>query len=148
MEEEHPWLKGRTIYGVADPAIWDCSRGESVYETACKHRIYFQKGDNRRIAGWMQVHYRLAFDDEGYPQMYIFNNCRAFLRTMPLLTYGAGNGEDVDSDLEDHVADEVRYFCMMRPIAPQKKAVERPLGDDPLDMVAGAGRFGKTQVFR
>ena len=62
IEDTHPYLKGRDIQGVADPAIWDTSRGESIYETALRHRIYFQKGDNRRIAGWMQMHYRLAFD--------------------------------------------------------------------------------------
>ena len=52
VEEEHPLLRGRSIQGVADPAIWDASRGESIYETALKHRIFFVKGDNRRIAGW------------------------------------------------------------------------------------------------
>ena len=31
IEEEHPDLRGRTIHGVADPAIWDASRGESIY---------------------------------------------------------------------------------------------------------------------
>lgn len=66
IEDSHPWLKGRDIQGVADPAIWDSSRGESIYETALKYRIYFTKGDNRRIPGWMQMHYRLSFDEEGY----------------------------------------------------------------------------------
>ena len=51
IEEEHPDLRGRTIHGVADPAIWDASRGESIYETALRHRIYFVKGDNQRIRG-------------------------------------------------------------------------------------------------
>ena len=69
IEDEHPYLKGRDIRGVADPAIWDTSRGESVAETALKYRLYFEKGDNRRIAGWMQMHYRMQFDAEGYPQM-------------------------------------------------------------------------------
>ena len=27
--------------------------------------------------------------------------------------------EDLDTDLEDHACDEIRYFCMMRPIAPR-----------------------------
>ena len=39
---------GGAYQGVADPAIWDASRGESIYETALKHRIFFVKGDNRR----------------------------------------------------------------------------------------------------
>ena len=142
IEKEHPWLKGRDILGVADPAIWDASRGESIYETALKYGIYFQKGDNRRIPGWMQVHYRLAFDNEGYPMMYIFKTCRAFLRTMPLLLYSQTDVEDVDTAQEDHVADETRYFCMSRPIAP-RKAEQARIADDPLELANG--KFGRWQ---
>ena len=133
IEEEHPDLRGRTIHGVADPAIWDASRGESIYETALRHRIYFVKGDNQRIPGWMQMHYRMAFDGEGYPMLYVFENCRAFIRTVPGLLYSGRAPEDVDTSQEDHVADESRYFCMMRPIAPRKQAALE-IADDPLNM--------------
>jgi len=119
LETEHRWLKGRRIYGVADPAIWDAQYGESIAETAARHQVYFDKGDHERLPGWMQVHYRLAFDANGYPMMYIFKNCKAFIRTMPLLQYDDHRPEDVDTTGEDHVADEVRYFCMSRPIAPR-----------------------------
>ena len=91
MEDEHPWLKGKKIEGVADPAIWDTSRGESVAETAEKYRIFFERGDNKRIAGWMQLHYRLQFDENGYPMMYVFENCRDFIRTIPSLEYSTTN---------------------------------------------------------
>jgi hypothetical protein len=37
---------------------------------------------------------------------------------MPLLQYDDVNPEDVDTNGEDHVADEVRYFCMSRPVKP------------------------------
>lgn len=116
LEREHPWLKGRRITGVADPSIWDASRGKSVAESASDHHILFTPGDNERIAGWMQVHYRLAFDENGLPMMYVFDNCKAFIRTMPALQYDDHKIEDLDTDGEDHVADEVRYFCMSRPI--------------------------------
>ena len=121
VEDEHPYLRGRTIRGVADPAIWDASRGESIYETALKHRLFFEKGDNRRIPGWMQLHYRMSFDGEGYPMLYVFENCRAFIRTVPGLSYSTTAPEDVDTGQEDHAADESRYFCMMRPIAPRER---------------------------
>ena len=134
IEEEHPYLKGRDIIGVADPSIWDASRGESVAETAARHGIVFSPGDNNRIAGWMQMHYRFAFDESGIPMMYIFKNCRAFIRTIPLMMYDEVRTEDLDTDLEDHVADEVRYMCMARPIRPVKhEAVKKPT-DDPLDL--------------
>lgn len=135
IEDTHPWLAGRDIQGVADPAIWDTSRGESIYETALHHRIYFTRGDNRRIPGWMQMHYRMSFDEEGYPMLYVFSTCRAFLRTVPLLLYARTEPEDLDTSMEDHVADECRYFCMSRPIAPRRREVgERP-ADDPLDLL-------------
>lgn len=118
IEREHPYLRGRNILGVADPSIWDASRGESIAETAMRHGVYFVPGDNARIPGWMQCHYRLQFDEQGYPRMYVFRTCRAFLRTVPLLTYDPTNAEDVNTALEDHVADEWRYFCMSRPIRP------------------------------
>ena len=137
IEETHPWLKGRTIRGVADPAIWDTSRGESIAETAMRAGVYFDKGDNERIPGWMQVHYRLAFDEEGYPMMYVFRGCKAFLRTMPLMMYDDVKPEDLDTDLEDHVADEVRYFCMSRPITPRVTVKQQPIFSDPLNQYGG-----------
>jgi hypothetical protein len=48
--------------------------------------------------------------------MYVFENCKAFIRTIPALQYDDHKVEDLDTDGEDHVADEVRYFCMSRPI--------------------------------
>lgn len=133
IEREHRWLKGKRIYGVADPSIWDASRGKSVAETSEKHGVYWEPGDNKRIPGWMQMHYRLTFDERGVPMMYIFNTCKAFIRTIPLLTYDAHKPEDVDTDLEDHVADEVRYMCMMRPIKPVQAAEEKQRPYNPLD---------------
>lgn len=137
LEREHPYLQGKQISGVADPAIWDGQRGESIYEMAIKQGIFFTPGDNARISGWMQVHYRLAFDDNGYPMMYVFDNCKAFRRTIPTLMYDECKPEDLDTDGEDHVADEVRYFCMSRPIKPREKKINKPIEDDPLDMLKG-----------
>ena len=132
IEETHPWLRGRQIRGVADPSIWDASRGESVAETAARCGVHFDRGDNQRLAGWMQVHYRLSFDQEGYPGLYVFRGCGAFLRTMPLMVYDSRVPEDLDTSLEDHVADEVRYFCMSRPITPRPVRARTAQVFDPL----------------
>lgn len=133
VEQQHPYLKGKNIRGVADPAIWAKDTGESVADVAAKHGIFFDKGDNQRIAGWMQMHYRMAFDENGYPMMYVFNNCKAFIRTIPLLLYDDTHVEDLDTDGEDHVADEARYMCMSRPIKPvhANKSIEAEA--DPLN---------------
>lgn len=134
FERQHPWLKGRKIVdSVADPAIWDSSRGESIAETAAKYGIYFTPGDNQRIPGWMQVHYRLQFDQNGYARMYVFNNCKAFIRTIPLMMYSETHPEDLDTKLEDHCPDEVRYMCMSRPISPIIPVEPKPIVSDPLN---------------
>lgn len=134
IETTHRWLKGKRITGVADPSIWDVSRGEAIIDSADRHFVYFSRGDNKRIPGWMQVHYRLAFDDGGYPMAYFFNTCAAAIRTLPLLQFSDVNPEDLDTSQEDHFADSFRYFCMSRPITPQQCAEKAPAGDDPLEL--------------
>lgn len=132
IERTHKWLAGKKIMGVADPAIWDASHGESIADTAAKYRIYFEPGDHERIAGWMQCHYRLQFDENGYPMMYVFDNCKAFIRTVPLMMYDEHKPEDLDTDLEDHVCDEWRYLCMARPIVPNRGERMKLPAIDPL----------------
>ena len=134
IEREHRWLKGKTINGIADPAIWNAETGVSIAETAAKAGVYFDKGDHERLPGWMQVHYRLAFDKNGYPMMYVFNTCKAFIRTMPILQYDPHKPEDLDTTGEDHVADEVRYFCMSRPIKPRQAAIPSTFNKGPLHL--------------
>lgn len=132
IENEHPWLKGKHIIGVADPAIFSADGGESIAETAQKYSVFFTAGDNQRIPGWMQIHYRMAFDENGYPMMYIFNNCKGFIRTIPTLLYDEHKVEDLDTEGEDHVADETRYFCMARPIKPRQAAIPDDYVNNPL----------------
>lgn len=133
IEREHRWLRGKQIFGVADPAIWDAQTGISIAETAEKYRVYFERGDHARIPGWMQVHYRLRFNSDGVPGMYIFKNCKAFIRTFPLLQFDSHRVEDIDTDGEDHVADETRYMCMARPITPQVEEKKKLDLNDPLN---------------
>ena len=137
FEREHPWLKGRKIVdSVADPSIWDASRGESIAATAARYGIHFTPGDNERVPGWMQVHYRMQFDENGYARMYVFNNCKAFIRTMPLIMVSQTRPEDLDTTLEDHCPDEVRYMCMSRPVKPILRAPEKVIWADPLNQFA------------
>ena len=79
------------------------------------------------------MHYRMSFDENGYPMMYVFNNCKAFIRTIPLMMYDETKVEDLDTDLEDHVADEARYMCMSRPIKPVHANKNIEAGSDPLN---------------
>ena len=143
-EKTHPWLKGKKIHGVADPSIWAKeSTGVSIYDSAVAEGVYFTKADNERIPGWMQVHYRLQFDEEGYPRMQFFSNCRHAIRTLPLMMYDPIKVEDLDTDLEDHLADSTRYACMSRPIVPAKPREPEPLLLDPLSADMGVKRYGR-----
>lgn len=136
IEREHPWLKGKQIQGVADPAIFKEDGGPSFAETAGNYGVYFTKGDNTRIAGWDQVHYRLQFDEEGYARMYFFTNCKDSIRTLPLLMHDPNMSEDLDSSMEDHCADEIRYAAMTRKVMPilDSPTYQPMYGSDPLDM--------------
>ena len=134
IEREHPWLKGKKVVGIADPAIWNAETGKSIADVAAEHGVFFQKGDHERIAGWMQCHYRLAFDENGFPMFYVFSNCKHFIRTIPLLQYDEHKPEDLDTDGEDHIADAWRYMLMSRPISP--RVAKKPDGyeNNPLNV--------------
>lgn len=141
IEHEHPYLRGRKITGIADPAIWTKDgSGISIAERAAQHHIYFTPANNDRINGWAQCHYRLQFDERGVPQMYVFSNCEAFRRTVPTLMYDDVKVEDINTKMEDHVADEWRYMCMARPTRPTMAPQTKPKLIDPLDMLPAARR--------
>ena len=120
---------GEKPAGIADPAIWASPSGQSVAGQMEEEGVFFRRADNARIAGKMQFHKRLAFED-GLPLFYCFNTCRQFIRTLPLLLYDDANVEDVDTRGEDHAYDAARYFFMERPLTPKKR---RKLALPPID---------------
>lgn len=123
---------GRQITGVADPAIWAENGGEPIVAAADRHQVYFDRADHTRIAGWMQVRRRLQFGEDGRPMLYIFSTCKNTLRTLPILQYSARDPEDLDTTEEDHIADALRYFCMMSPLAPSREIQPNYPTIDPL----------------
>lgn len=134
IEHTEENLKGRRIIGIADPSIFDCSRGESIAEMMAKEGVFWQPGDNTRLAGKMQLHYRLAFDETGRAMLYVFNTCRHFIRTIPNLVYSEKMVEDIDTTQEDHIYDECRYVIMEDLISPRKNIRKEIPQEDPLNM--------------
>ena len=138
VEETHELLKGRRVRGLGDPSIFaDDGRGQgSIAAMMAGNRVYFDKGNNARIPGKMQMHYRLRFDTDGRPMLYVFESCRQFIRTIPELVYDDTNVEDVNTKQEDHVYDECRYVLMENPISPRLEIKEPPPLSDPLNQRA------------
>ncbi len=136
IENEDPELKGKKIIGIADPAIWEKSTGESVEEmmASSPNFVLWNKGDHTRLPGKMQYHFRFAFDQYGDCMFQIFNTCREFIRTIPMLTYSETKYEDIDTDLEDHIYDECRYVLMENPITPRPNMRKQTPLDDPLNL--------------
>jgi hypothetical protein len=96
----------------------------------------------------MQVHHRLAFDDHGWPLLYVFRTCPHFIRTVPNLVYDDTNVEDIDTDGEDHIYDELRYVCMKNPIAPRPKPAEQLVVYDPLSIDDKPIDYDKYDFYR
>lgn len=135
IENNDPQIKGRQIYGVADPAIFaEQGSGKSQAATHAQLGVFWNKGDNARIAGKMQFHSRLAFDEEGYPMFQCFNTCTNFIRTIPNLVYSQIDTEDIDTEGEDHIYDEQRYGFMTSIITPKEVVLRNARAFDPLNI--------------
>jgi hypothetical protein len=106
----------RIRYAVADPAIFIRNGGPSIAESMARCR--WRRADNKRLPGWEAVRQRLE-GEAGIPMMYIGDNCEDTIRTLPALQHDEDNQEDLDTDGEDHAADEIRYACMSRPWKPK-----------------------------
>lgn len=134
IEQDDPNIKGRKVLRIADPAIFadDRGAGTSIANMMQACGVYFQPGNHARMDGKMQLHNRLAFDDNGIPMLYVFSTCSNFIRTIPALVYDQRNVEDIDTDGEDHIYDECRYVLMEHPIAPPERKERQLAVYDPL----------------
>jgi len=112
----------KDILGVLDPSAFAEDGGPSIAErmgTAAS--IYWSRADNKRVAqagalgGWDQMRARMKGDADGNPMVACFSTCRDSIRTIPVLQHDLTRAEDLDTESEDHAADEWRYGCMSRP---------------------------------
>lgn len=128
-------------YAIADDAIFGGKQDNSpsiaeqfaqAFGSNARHWSPVGKGPRSRIQGKLEVHHRLRVpkDDKGEPSgvrpmIVFFNTCVHTIRTLPNLVLDEKNPEDIDTTLEDHLYDMVRYACMSRPIAtPEPKQKE------------------------
>ena len=117
-------IKERTAesiaYSVIDPSAARGDMGPSVREQFARAGVPTLPGDNKRQTGWQEMYGRMK---EG--MLLVMDNCRDFIRTIPILMPKDTDPEDIEKGGEDHVADEARYACMSRPwVSVRKKAAE------------------------
>ena len=112
-------------YGVLDSSTW-ARRGDigpSIAETMIHEGCRWRPSDRSprsRINGKLELHKRFSISERTEePSLKIFNNCRNLLRTLPLLPVDKNNPEDVDTNVEDHAYDALRYGAMSRPLHPK-----------------------------
>lgn len=142
----------KLAYHVADPAMWldiggptqARSQYEAIQEAAKQlgkphSDVFWRKGNNQRIrrgkakGGWDQMRERLIGEEQAdgvrRPMLYFFETCVHSIRTIPSLQHDEVSPEDLDSDGEDHAADECRYACMSRPYESPKPTEKKPMTD-------------------
>lgn len=131
------WCRVKT--GVADAQIFAAENGNCI-ATDMKIRVRLEDGnkypgikwiasDKRpgsRVTGWTQMRTsiknaspNIKYDNDEeiiaiYPRelpgLFVFSNCTNFINLIPVLPRDEKNMDDVDTDAEDHIADETRYF--------------------------------------
>ena len=110
--------------GPADSSIYDVNDDESdsIANKMKREKVTWVKADKRkgsRLNGLELFRGRLRNTLEGEgPGIYFTENCNYSIATLPPLKRDDKNIEDVDTEAEDHIYDEVRYTCLFMPRKP------------------------------
>lgn len=106
---------GRVRPGAADSAIFTIQDGRSIASEMSAVGVKFRKavvGKDSRVQGWEIVRqFMKAAHSEPIeePCLLVVETCDQFIRTVPVAPRDDNNPEDLDTDSEDHIADETRY---------------------------------------
>lgn len=140
-------MHDRVLPGPADPSIFTEQDGKSiagsmsqivrVEGTQHKGPTFFA-ADNSRIAGWSRVRDMLFNAKPGpegmreSPGLFVTQNCAKFQELFPVTQRDVDKTDDVDTESEDHLQDEVRYRCKAAQLgAIGTGRVAGPTGDQP-----------------
>jgi hypothetical protein len=121
----------KLAYGVMDPSAFKEDGGPSIMERLngriiAKGMAAFRPADNMRVAasgshdrrgpmsGWDAMRARIR-GQASRPMVFCFDTCIASIRTIPVLQHDPDRAEDLDTESEDHAADDWRYACSSRP---------------------------------
>lgn len=108
------------IPGVLDTAAWNRTgySGPTIGEQLCRgpygHKL--RAADKNRIGGKIQLHEYLKTNPKtGRPKLLIFNSCPDLIRELSTIPVDKKKPEDVDTKVDDHAYDALRYLVMSRP---------------------------------
>jgi len=106
----------RVIPGPADTSIWTVTDGASIAAELSRHGCRWTKaykGSGSRIAGWSLIRQMLGAAkrrDLEKPHLYFFDRAEHHIRTLPIMQRDKRKPEDIDTELEDHAMDSLRYL--------------------------------------
>ena len=126
VEREANWnITGRVKSGPADGSIFDFYEQKSIAGEMYKAAgVSWERADKRsgsRKQGWNLLRTKLRnaanlnaelTTNDGpreEPGIFFMDRCEDTLRTLPVLPRSDKDLDDVDTDAEDHIADEIRY---------------------------------------
>lgn len=105
----------RVRIGPADTSIWEVRDGTSIAKNMSDHGLWWHKaykGSGSRVSGWAIIRTMLGAAnrrDLEHPHLYFFETCRHHIRTIQVMQHDKNKPEDLDSSLEDHCMDSLRY---------------------------------------
>lgn len=133
----------RIRYGVLDSSLWH-NRGDtgpSLAEQMIKRGVRWTPSDRSkgsRVAGKNELHRRLQVDPyTNEPRIVFTSSCLNLIAQLPALPLDKKNPEDVDTNVEDHLYDALRYGIMSRPKSYSFGVVNKPRMYKPVDPIFG-----------
>ncbi len=103
-----------------------------------------QPANNDRVNGWRNIAQLMHFDDKVIPNFYIIEgSCPNLIRTIPDMICDSKKPEDIDTTLEDHICDALRYALthIQAPNKPRKKLTADQLKYKQLTAEPSRGSF-------
>jgi hypothetical protein len=113
--EEQMRIGRRVRPGPADSSIFDEVNGDSPAKQQERVGVRWEKADKSpgsRKRGWQLIRNRLIASKAERmekPGLFVFSTCQQFIRTVPSLPRLDRDPDDIDTEAEDHIADETRY---------------------------------------
>lgn len=115
-----PPRKERYAATLADPATFATGRsgtGKSIADMWRDAGLSVSRAKNDRRAGWANMRQYLWDPETERPRIYIMDNCPNLIRTIPVQQRAKVDPEDLDTKLEDHAVDALRYVLAWRPVS-------------------------------